>query len=276
LDWTKLEAHAAANAFPRMVDSELQSLADDINTNGQIFPIVLTKEKPSRIVNGEEVLGEPQKILDGRNRHAAYLMLKKRGIELEPRIETYEGALSPRDYVRSVNWERMHLSQAERIRIGVLMIPKAQAEARARQATGKAPEVEPDKVDAVTVSGKASAVASKAVGVSPRTLERAARVKLEAPEAFEKITQGVSAVNTEYAKLSPKPSRRSQTKNEAEQMECALAEFFGVLTPALRQLKSKLDVREVPASLDERKRGQYLNTAMEVNAIIRKLQGEKG
>jgi ParB-like nuclease family protein len=85
-----LEPHPLCGLFPVMDPEELQALADDMKSNGQLEPIVLLDGK----------------ILDGRNR---YLACKKAG--REPIAVNYDMASgSPEEFVWSKNAERRHLT----------------------------------------------------------------------------------------------------------------------------------------------------------------------
>jgi ParB-like chromosome segregation protein Spo0J len=54
----ELEYHPLANLFPLLGETEIQTLADDIRSNGLNVPITMYEGK----------------ILDGRNRHAACVL----------------------------------------------------------------------------------------------------------------------------------------------------------------------------------------------------------
>jgi hypothetical protein len=105
------ENHAAADLFPMMTPPELKDLADDIQANGLLEPIVL--------------LGG--KVLDGRNRLAA---CEVAGVE--PRFETWSGS-SPTAYVLSKNLHRRHLSVSQLGVIGMKATPMFREEAKERQ-----------------------------------------------------------------------------------------------------------------------------------------------
>lgn len=200
MDWQNLKPHEAANLFPLMTPSDRESLANSIRLNGQLFPIMLTKD-------GTEVL-------DGRNRLAAYKLPLLEG--LEPWIETYQGSLTPMDYVRSVNWERMHLNQSQRAALAVLLLPEAKRKAAGRERSGKALA----STDATV--GKAAKEVADQMQVSTAQVERAARIKEEAPEAFEKIKEGKSTVRAEHKKLPKKKRTRGESPSDSEETKAAL------------------------------------------------------
>lgn len=89
-----MKAHPAADLFPMLPEPKLRELADDIKTNGQKLPIVVTRD---------------DLLLDGRNRFEA---CKRAGVP--PRIETWTGQKDPIDFVVSMNLTRRHLDESQR------------------------------------------------------------------------------------------------------------------------------------------------------------------
>jgi hypothetical protein len=90
---TKRGAHPVAELFPMLPDDELRELAEDVKQRGLLHPIVLDVEG---------------RILDGRNRHAACLL-----VGVEPTFETFDGA-DPAGYALAVNLARRNLSTGAR------------------------------------------------------------------------------------------------------------------------------------------------------------------
>jgi ParB-like chromosome segregation protein Spo0J len=82
-----------AELFPMLADEELQELAEDIKQRGQLHPIVLDSQG---------------RILDGRNRHAACLL-----VDVEPQFVTFDGD-DPDGYALAVNIARRHLTTGAR------------------------------------------------------------------------------------------------------------------------------------------------------------------
>lgn len=249
VDWRTLKAHPAAEIFPVMVDSDLRSLAQNIKKSGQREAVVLTDEASPRI-------------LDGRNRIAAFKLLEAEGEKIQPTLQTYKGKLKPAEYVRAANWERMHLNGKQRAELAVLMLPEAQKEAAARRVAclKKGTDSPSAPNGANGTAKKAAQVVAEKLGISARTVERAAK------KAKEKD-----------APPAPQPTRKEQSKRESTEIAAALDTLFrGMSTfeSGIRQLK--LDIRDIPANLDEQKRGQYLSAALqlqrELNTLIRKLQ----
>lgn len=86
------EIHPAAAAWPMMPDDELDALADDIATNGQTHPIVVTRDGV---------------LLDGRCRLEAC-----RRAAVEPVFTMVDA--EPIAYVLSANQHRRHITQGQR------------------------------------------------------------------------------------------------------------------------------------------------------------------
>lgn len=95
----RMEPHEYANIYRMLPDGELRKMADDIKAKGQLLPITSYEGK----------------ILDGRNRYAACLM-----VGVEPRIEEYVGD-DPIGLIASLNDHRRHDTDNERALVGARM-----------------------------------------------------------------------------------------------------------------------------------------------------------
>jgi hypothetical protein len=126
----------------------------------------------------------------------------------------------------------MHLSTSQRAALAVLMLPEAAAKAKVRQlnALKKGDETPSASSDA---NGKAAAEVAEQMNVSERQVERAARVKEEAPEAFEKIKEGKATVAGEHAKLPKKTTTPGPTKKETRSV--------AAMTEATRLAQKRLE-----------------------------------
>ena len=88
-----LDFHPLANAFPCLAPEALEELAGDIETHGQLEPIVLFEGQ----------------ILDGRQR---WLACRMAGVE--PRVIDWQGDGTPVEWVISKNLRRRHLNESQR------------------------------------------------------------------------------------------------------------------------------------------------------------------
>jgi N6-adenosine-specific RNA methylase IME4/ParB-like chromosome segregation protein Spo0J len=180
----RLKPHPAADLFPMMGEAELNELAADIRQRGQLEPIIV-------ITTGKEDL-----ILDGRNRYEAC-----RRAEVEPYLLTWDQELdptaSPTAFVLSKNLHRRHLNESQRGLIGAEAEPLFAAEAKKRMSAGGkakgkgaprgAPLEPPEPPQSAKKPARASEAAAKAVGASPRSVERAKSVLKKRPELRDQI-----------------------------------------------------------------------------------------
>lgn len=167
------EVHPAAELFPMLPEAELRELADDISKHGLLVPIIRYGEQ----------------ILDGRNRLRACALA-----EYEPQFEEWdEEGDDPVAFVVSLNRCRRHMSESQLAALAVDLkrIYEQEAVERGRANLRRGAEAPPDSPEAPTgATGKSAEKAAKAVGVSTRSVERAARVEARDPKLFEQVKTG--------------------------------------------------------------------------------------
>lgn len=176
-----LEAHPLAELIPAMTSAEYAELRDDIAANGL----------------REEVTLYEGKILDGLHRARACAELG------EPvRARDYLGS-EPAAYVLSLNVKRRNLTPSQRAAIAVEFLPRLEDEARTRKAVagasaapGRPAERSAPRSQSFNEGHRAREEAGALVGVSGASVDRAKRVKREAPEAFEQVKAGKATVRT--------------------------------------------------------------------------------
>lgn len=192
------EAHEAATLFPMLGGEELRALADDIRRNGLIHPVVM--------------LGG--KVLDGRNRLRACEMAG-----VVPRFDELKECASPTAYVLSANVQRRQLTKGQLAMIAERSLPLFEAEAKARQRTageqhgrGKVPARMPEAIRGSDARDQAAA----AVGVSPRYVSDAKRIRAKAPEVAEKVERGeVTMCDAKREVLGPASVGGKRSRSEA-------------------------------------------------------------
>lgn len=163
--------HPAAAMFPMMSALELAEMVKDLGEHGLRDDIVLIGDL----------------ILDGRNRCRACVIAG-----VKPRVVQWDGeGGSPEAYVFSKNVLRRHLQEGQRAMLAAQLLPKFEAEAKARQLAGAAPTLAPRgaKVPPPVV-GKAAAQVAAAANVGTRSVERAKAVAAKAPELAAKLISG--------------------------------------------------------------------------------------
>ena len=178
----ELQAHAYANIFPLADGPPLWELRDDIQANGYsaLFPLVLYQGQ----------------ILDGRRRQECCHMLN-----IEPPVTTFEGtpeqALA---FVKSANWQRRHLGEADRALAAGKIAQEFAKLAAARQHAGTL-------APAGAKVGKASENASELTGVPVRTIEKAKAV-LEhgTPKLQQAVRDGTVSVTDAAAVATEAPA----------------------------------------------------------------------
>jgi len=161
--------HPLAELIPGMTDAEFADLKADIAANGQREAITIYEGM----------------VLDGRHRYRA---CEELGIESFQKL--YEGD-SPATFVISLNVKRRSLNPSQRAAVAVEFLPELEKEARKRQGertdlTSGATAPQVDSKDPHRARNDAGAL----VGVSGSHVDRAKRIKEQAPERFEDVKRG--------------------------------------------------------------------------------------
>jgi hypothetical protein len=202
-----MKAHRLAKYFPILEGEEFDLLVEDIRKNGQLEPIVT--------VDGE--------ILDGVNRYAA---CQKLGIE--PVTKEYQGT-DPLGYVISENIRRRHMDVSQRSMLAQEMLPEFEKEAKERQREG---EIKGGKarqeIGHVAIGPKEPQRARDSVatlfGVSGQTIQRAKRIKAEAPEKVDDIIKGKTTVGAVDEEISLRKYVADKAKKESKKAKKIPAE----------------------------------------------------
>jgi ParB-like chromosome segregation protein Spo0J len=180
------EIHEAAHIFP-MEEETLGELADDIRQNGLLVPV--------QLMGGL--------VIDGRRRLEA---CRRAGVE--PRFCDVD-VTDPISHVVSLNLKRRHLDTGQRSMIAVRVMEMYETDAKRRQrehartAPGR-PKTLQDNCPEV-IRGQSRDKAGEALGVSGKSVDRAAKVLAKAvPEIIEAVDQGKIAVDA-AAKVADMP-----------------------------------------------------------------------
>lgn len=163
----ELGFHRLADLFPLVEGAEFAALVDDIKGNGLREAIWLYERQ----------------ILDGRNRYRACI---EAGVV--PAFRQYEGD-DPLAFVVSLNLARRHMN-AGQLAMVALKIEEVEAEYAA--ARKKATQFGSTVIANLRqpAEGKASEKAASAVGVSPRQVQKAKKVKVARPDLAKKVETG--------------------------------------------------------------------------------------
>lgn len=194
-----------------MGDAELAELADDIRKNGLMEPVVLCDDM----------------VLDGRNRLRACAIAG-----VSPHFETHDGdAISPVIYVLSKNLHRRHLTTSQRAAIGAEALDLFREEAKKRQVAAGTANLrhESAPIDTNSEFGRSRDKAAELVGVGASSIARAADVKRERPDLFEKIKSG---------EITAYGARReiSESHVPIKERKAAIPVVKSITTPRQKQL----------------------------------------
>jgi ParB-like chromosome segregation protein Spo0J len=174
--------HEFANVFPMLGDDDLQQLADDIERNGQRFPVIVD---------------EDGLVLDGRNRATACRMLG-----IEPRVEVFSGSDAEKlDYVVSLNLSRRHMDTSQR----------AMA---ANKLANLRHGVRSDRVDAqICASTVSQEEAADRLNVSRRMVQKARKVEHDgAQEVGQAVEQGRLSLEQAEKLVKAEPDKAKQSE----------------------------------------------------------------
>jgi phosphohistidine swiveling domain-containing protein len=187
----KLQPHPAANLFPMLAQSELETMAADIKANGQSVPIA--------VLNGAF-------IIDGRNRYAA---CKIAGVEPKTR-EMQSEFSSEADVIRyiiSTNIHRRHLTTSQRAMIAAEL---ANLMPGSNQHIHKLKDGSEVRVDSGELVQKCTpSQAADMMNVGRRTVYQAKEVADQAPDLAAKVKAGEIKVSkaASMAKERSRPTK---------------------------------------------------------------------
>jgi hypothetical protein len=223
--------HPAAELFPLMSASDLQSLADDIKANGLLEAIAL-----------HEGL-----ILDGRNRYAACRMA-----EVEPRfVEAELNGQSPALFVISKNIYRRHLTTSQRGAISVRLILMLEPDAKKRQQEAGKEHGRGQKNSLaykyakLSLNGKSAAQAAQALGVGVTTVEHAFAIWKTDRLLFERVRRGEISVKTTYNKLRTTPQSTPRRSRSSVADPTACEAFYQRLCGELRARRERIEGKRI-------------------------------
>ncbi|MCA9259660.1 MAG: ParB N-terminal domain-containing protein [Planctomycetales bacterium] len=183
------EIHPAAAAVPPMQDDQFSALVESVRELGLLVPIELLDDQ----------------VIDGRHRLRACEQL---GIE-PVYVDADLAGLTPEEYVYALNYARRHLTPSQLACKAVEEeLPKFEAEAKERQ--GKRNDLAEHGGTISTKSendSKARDKAAAVVGVNPRYVSDAKRVKEKDPALFERVKAGEVTLPQAKREISPPPPR---------------------------------------------------------------------
>lgn len=200
--------HPAADLFPMVEGEEFRELCADIKERGLQQPITIWKDGT---------------LLDGRNRLLACYETHQEVV-----LDRYEGP-DPVQFSLSANLHRRHLTPSQRNMTGVLaeeLLENLRAEAaeRQRKAGGDRRSEDARSVsvpvrEAVQIppqDRKSAAQVAKLVGGSTSGIEKAARIKREAPDLVPQVMAGNLTVKEAERQVKQRIEQRQATMPQPE------------------------------------------------------------
>lgn len=198
MNLANLEFHELANLFPLMEEEseELRELAEDIQKNGLMDPIVLLDGK----------------VFDGRNRYGAtkLLGLKLSADDVIQFEEVFEGE-DPFQFVVSKNLHRRHLSTSQRAAVAAEIFKR----------------ISPGENGGSSIEERTKDIeqryrrAATPMQVSPKSVERAVGVMNASPELHEEVHAGTKTLHQATKEVRRKKAENKkvdpQDKDEAQQ-----------------------------------------------------------
>lgn len=174
--------HEFCRIFPALNEVDLQSLADDIQKNGQRHPIIIDEDGA---------------VLDGRNRLAACQL---RGVE--PEFEVFQGSEAEKlEFVVSLNLSRRHLDSGQRAMVASKLATLRHG-------------VNVEKQDArIQASSITQGEAADRLNVSRNSVQTARKVQEHAaPEVVEAVERGELSLNKAAKLTKAQPDKKKQAK----------------------------------------------------------------
>lgn len=203
--WTG-EIHPAANLFPMIEDDEYRLLLEDIQTNGLIEALWLTKDGA---------------LLDGRNRAKA---CTESNTEL--RFRVYDGD-DPISFVVSLNLKRRHLTAGQKAMLALEVLSAYEEQGRQRKSdaggdrkSAQAKSLGENLHQAIERAPRSTDKAANIVGVSGKAVSQAKRIEKHAPDLAEKVRSGEMALD----KAEKQVTRRLQTEQEQQAREIVMSD----------------------------------------------------
>jgi hypothetical protein len=205
----ELTPHPAALRFPALSEKEYAALKSDIQTSGQLHPVVIN---------------ERNEILDGVHRVRAC-----RELGLEPETVQLADVLGGKqvseiEFIYSCNYHRRHLSDDQRLALNALFLPemrrqaqeeksKGIAEANARQSNPlQAQPVPRQKPRPRGVETKLANVS----GVGHGKSRKAINLSRHAPELLDQVAAGEKKLATAYNEMMATRSAEAVATTDSE------------------------------------------------------------
>lgn len=206
---TPVFPYAASEAFPILSESDLLELAQDIEENGMIHPVVL--------FNGQ--------ILDGRNRLTA--AARHTTLALVPVEEFFGTDKEAAEHVIGLNVLRRHMSTGQKSFAALEFLPYEEDEAEKRMLAGKAP-----CGGSATGSGtgKARDIVAAKFGIGGRRVSEAKSLVADAPDLAAQVRSGNMALDKAVRELSARQGKSSSAATAGDKVQSEPRPQYGAVT----------------------------------------------
>ena len=171
--------------IPKLSEEENDSLKQSLEKNGQLVPVVVTKE------NGIVIL------LDGHHRFRILRNLKK---DIEVRYLEFEDSFSEKKYVMEVNLNRRHLSDISKVKLAMKLMEIEEVESKKRKQKTFPKKGEQGfqrmSMQACKDTGTTDAIVAKKTGIKTRNVSKIKKIlKYGSAELIRKVEQGEKSIN---------------------------------------------------------------------------------
>jgi len=178
--------------IPKLSEEENDSLKQSLEKNGQLVPVVATKE------NGIVIL------LDGHHRFRILRDLKK---DIKVRYIEFEDSFSKKKYVIEVNLNRRHLSDISKVKLAMKLVEIEEVESKKRKQ-----KTFPKKgqqgfqrmsMQACKDTGTTDEIVAKKTGIKPRNVSKIKKIlKHGTKELIQKVEKGEKSINSAEREVS--------------------------------------------------------------------------
>ena len=242
----KYEVHELANLFPMMDEKTREALKKDIETNGQIEPIIIYRDEEGH-----------KWLLDGRNRESICSDL---GIEPKYKIITFEEVPDAMAYVMSLNLHRRQLADYQRVLAAARAIPFYEKEAKERQkAKQKRAQI---CAQLMNVKQKRAQICAQLMNVKTRNVEYARKVlKSENQQLIAKVDSGlipISLASKIVTHLTPEEQAQVIDKPKKDIVQ-AINKKLGKETKQETLKKPKSEQLSIQEEFANKLKEQFLN-----------------
>lgn len=256
----KMPIFPFADEFPMIPDEEIMELAQDIEANGLVNPLIIFKDQ----------------ILDGRNRIQALLKTNLKDAE----VTYFDGTeFEAVEFVRTMNILRRHLTPSQRDMVALAYLPYEEQEAKRRQGQRtdlNIPHDHAESSEPIQESegkrGEARNIVAEKFNTSGQRLSQAKKVALNAPDLADEVRAGTKTLDAANKELK---ARSEATERKEHALQVGASDLYQ------RYRKHELSLDEAYVALSNRqaeaarKRREESNEALELIMMFNQASEER-